>query len=307
MNTSNIKDYSNEEIEIGELFSIIWKRKYLILLITIISSIFSIFYSLSLPNIYTSSTVMSPQQGNESISNSLGSYSSLAGLVGVNIPQSAADPTIEAMERVKSLDFYKNEFLPYINLENLMAVKNWNPKNNKIEYIESEYDAQKDLWIRDVSYPRSIIPSAQESHSKYKQSLTVTQDKNSNFVTISISHESPYIAKKWVEIIVSNINNLMQKEKIIKSQSSIKFLNDASNKNNIADIDKVFSELLKTETQKLMLASSSQDFIFKVIEPPYAPEVKSSPRRSLICIFGTLIGFMIGVFFTLFYHIFYRK
>jgi capsular polysaccharide biosynthesis protein len=307
MNSQINKDYSNEEIEIKELFLIIWRNYFFILLFTSLSALGSLFYSLSLPNIYTSSAILSPQQGNDSISNNLGNYASLAGLVGVSLPQGESSDTIEAMERIKSLNFFKNDFLPFIQLENLMAVEKWSSTYNSIEYIDTDFDMENGLWVRDVSHPKSKIPSFQESHKRYRQLLSVSQDKNSNFVTITIKHESPHIAKKWVEIIISNINNLMKKEEKIKSENAIKFLNEASDKNNLADISRVFNELLKSETQKLMLISSSNNFIFKTIEPPFAPEIKSSPRRSLICIFGTIIGFILSVFFTLFYTFFMKR
>jgi uncharacterized protein involved in exopolysaccharide biosynthesis len=307
MNSQINKDYSNEEIEIKELFLIIWRNFFFILLFTFLSALGSLFYSLSLPNIYTSSAILSPQQGNNSISNNLGNYASLAGLVGVSLPQGESSDTIEAMERIKTLNFFKNHFFPYIKLENLMAVEKWSSANNNIEYVDADFDMENGLWVRDVSHPKSKIPSFQESHKRYRQLLTVSQDKNSNFVTITIKHESPHIAKKWVEIIISNINNLMKKEEKIKSENAIKFLNEASNKNNLADISRVFNELLKAETQKLMLISSNNNFIFKIIEPPFASEIKSSPRRSLISIFGTIIGLILSVLFTLFFHFFTKK
>jgi uncharacterized protein involved in exopolysaccharide biosynthesis len=62
----NQDDKINDDIDIKELFLICWDHKILISLITSIFAIASIFYSLSLSNIYISSTLLSPAKGTQS-------------------------------------------------------------------------------------------------------------------------------------------------------------------------------------------------------------------------------------------------
>ena len=42
--------------------------------------------------------------------------------------------------------------------------------------------------------------------------------------------------------------------------------------------------------QKLMLASATDDYVFKVIESPLVPEEESGPNRILNVIFGLVVG-----------------
>ena len=51
------------------------------------------------------------------------------------------------------------------------------------------------------------------------------------------------------------------------------------------------SSLIQDQVQVLMLAEASDDYVFKPIVSPIAPEKKSKPSRALICILGTIIGF----------------
>ena len=46
--------------------------------------------------------------------------------------------------------------------------------------------------------------------------------------------------------------------------------------------------------QTLMLANSRAEYLFKTIDPAIAPERKSRPWRTLICVLGTLLGGMLG-------------
>ncbi len=52
----------------------------------------------------------------------------------------------------------------------------------------------------------------------------------------------------------------------------------------------------------LMMVEANEDYIFKVIELPIAPEIPSEPKRLLIVILGAIMGFMIGVLGSLVFH-----
>ena len=43
-----------------------------------------------------------------------------------------------------------------------------------------------------------------------------------------------------------------------------------------------------------MLAAASEEYVFQIIDPPVAPELKSEPSRALICILGVLLGGMLA-------------
>ena len=66
------------------------------------------------------------------------------------------------------------------------------------------------------------------------------------------------------------------------------------------------SSLIQDQVQVLMLAEASDDYVFKPIVSPIAPEKKSKPSRALICILGTIIGFMISITLSLYLH-YFRK
>ena len=51
-----------------------------------------------------------------------------------------------------------------------------------------------------------------------------------------------------------------------------------------------------------MRAKISEEYSLSVLEPPYVPELKSRPKRSLIVISFTLIGFIITSLSYLIFH-----
>ena len=146
---------------------------------------------------------------------------------------------------------------------------------------------------------RSAIPTSQEAYEVYNEILTINENKQSLFVSISIEHYSPYLAKEWLEIVIDNINKSMRDVDKISAQNSVNFLNELLNKTQLSEIKEVTTSLLAQQIQKLMLTEANQDYIFKVISSPYAPEKKSKPSRALILVSGSILGIMMGLFFSL--------
>jgi LPS O-antigen subunit length determinant protein (WzzB/FepE family) len=291
------KERFDDEIDLLELFLIAWNRKRFIIILTSAFAIFSIFYSLSLPNIYTSSSLLSPsKQNNAASSPNFTGMSGLANLAGVNLSSSSATKSDEAIERIRSFEFFTNYFLPSIKLEDLMAIDKWIAKSNTIVYNEEIFNGETKKWV-------NISPSSQKAFRKYKQTLNVYEDEITGFITISIQHQSPIVAKDWVELIVYNINESMRELDKQDAQNAINFLSQSSNSTNVQSIREVINRILESKMQTLMLASTNKAYIFKTIDSPIAPEVKSGPARSFICFMGTLIGGIISLLIVFLNHL----
>ena len=299
----------SDEIGIKDLLLILWNRKIIIGFITSIAAIISVIYALSLPNIYTSKALLAPVSTDDSLSSKLGSFSSLAGMTGFTLPGENATKSKEGIERIKSYEFFSNYFLPNIKMEDILAVRNWDPKRNEVTYDDELFDSKEGKWIRKVSFPKKIIPSNQEAYEKYLDIISISESRQTSFVSLSINHESPYIAKKWVEIIIKNVNDSMRSEDEKKAQNSIDYLNESIKSTNIQSLKDAISGLLEGQMQILMLASSNEAYVFKAIDSPFVPEKKSSPRRALICIIGTLIGAILSliIVFSQYYRKAYQK
>ena len=302
MNDNKAIQSSQEEIDLIEIFTLLWDKKFLIASVTTFFAIVSVFYALSIPNKYSSSSLLAPSSENESLSSNLSQFSSIAGFAGINIPNEKGSKTEEAKERIKSFDFFKDYFLPVIGLEDLMAVKNWKMKSNTIIYDDDIFDVKNNKWVREVDYPLQATPSQQEAYTKYIEILKLSTDNETGFVSLSIIHESPFVAKKWVDLIILNINESMREIDKRNAEKSIDFLNQTSNTTPIMSIQEAISSLLEIQMQTLMLASSNEEYVFKIIDSPRVPEIESSPNRAIICIIGTLSGFFLSLIYIFFGH-----
>tara|TARA_B100000925_G_C22010200_1_gene475881 strand:- start:6373 stop:7305 length:933 start_codon:yes stop_codon:yes gene_type:complete len=286
-------------LDLQEIYQAFLNKKFFIIFFVFLSGVSSVYYSLSLPNIYKSEAILAPASSEDGISSALSSLNSLSRLAGVNLADQDVSKIDETLQRISSFEFFRDKFLLEIYLPDLLAYDSWDYKNELNKYDQSIFNTTTNKWTRDVSYPYTNPPSAQESFKEFKKILTIKQDKDSSFITISIEHKSPSIAKEWVSLLISSINEEFRDLEKKEAMLAIDYLYKQIALTNLSEIKQVFSELVKNETQKLILIESRKYYVLKYIDPPYAPEIKSSPNRAVICILGTVMGFFLSIFFVL--------
>ena len=294
----------DDEIDLRELFYVLLEGKWIIVSLTAFVSIIGVIYSLLLPNIYESKAMLVPVNSSSGISGALGSYSGLAGLAGISLPSGGDEGnSAKAIQKISSLSFFENNILTNIHLPDLMAVKSWNSKTNTLTFDDSIYDTNSNTWIRDFSYPQQQIPSAQESFEVFKtEHLSLSEDKKSGFITLAIKHQSPFIAKQWVELVINEVNAFYRQKDKSESEKAVSYLNQQISITGLSEIKQVIAQLLQEETKKLTLIEANQYYVFDYIDPPAVMEKKSEPKRALICILSALLGGMLSILLVFIRH-----
>ena len=302
-NNNNHSNDFDDEIDFLELFYVLWKGKWIIVSITAFVSIVGVIFSLSLPNIYESKSILVPVNSSGGISGALGGYSGLAGLAGISLSSGGDEGnSIKAIQKIGSLSFFENNILTNIFLPDLMADKSWNSETNTISYDKNIYDTTSNTWIRNHSYPQQQIPSAQESYAEFKKHLSLSEDTKSGFIILTINHQSPFIAKQWTELIVDEINSFYRKKDKSEAERAVNYLNQQISITGLSEVKQSIAQLLQEETKKLTLIEANQHYVFDYIDPPAVMEKKSKPNRALICIISALIGAMLSIVLVLIMH-----
>lgn len=294
------KPENNDEIDLAELWFAIWAGKKLIIAITFIFAVSSIIYAINQPNIYKASTLLAPaseQGGAGGLAKMAGQFGGLASLAGINLGGGGTDKTGLALEVLKSRLFIENFINKYQLLVPLMAAKNWDVNTNTLVLDDELYNATSKTWIREVDASKTPEPSSWESFKEFTDILSISTDKETGMITLSIEHYSSEVAKQWLLLLVAEINNTMREQDKSEAQRSIDFLSEKLQETQLADMQTVFYQLIEEQTKTIMLAEVSQEYVLKTIDPANAPDEKIRPKRALIVIFGTILGglFAFGV------------
>ena len=305
-NTDSVSGGYDDEIDLRELFGVLWAGKVEIVVGVLLSALVAVSYALYLPDKYTSEALLAPRNDGGSggaLGQLAAQYGGLASLAGVNLGGVGEQgKTAIAIEMLKSRDFF-GKYLYDSVLIDLMASKSWDPGDNEVVIDENLFDIKTQAWVRETGNGLQAKPSVQEAHKAFvERAFSVSEDKQSGFVTISVTHYSPTVARDWVVKIVESVNEAVRAREVREAENSIAFLKDQTAKTNLVSLTQVFAELIEQQTKTMMLASASDEYVFQVIDPPVAPELKSEPQRALICVLGVLLGGMLAVVFVLIRH-----
>jgi uncharacterized protein involved in exopolysaccharide biosynthesis len=286
--------YPDDEIDLRELFATLWAGKWLIIAITILFAAGGVAYALYKPNIYQSSALLAPTDG-DSGGGLGGQLGGLASLAGVNIGQDGSNKVVIAKEILQSRAFL-TEFIQRHQLEiPLMATTGWSMKREEWVYNRDVYSPDTGQWAMEEG--ESLAPTNWDMVKKFRQShLSVSENKDNGMVTVSVKSLSPPAAKNWTDWLVRDINEHMRKRDIQEAEASINYLEEKLQDTNIAGMQQVFYQLIESETRTVMLANAQKEYVFQTVDPAVVPQEKSEPKRALIAVVATMLGGMLSVF-----------
>jgi uncharacterized protein involved in exopolysaccharide biosynthesis len=293
----------DDEIDLRELFAVLWSGKKLILAITACFALFAVMYALSLPNQYKASTTLVPAQNDGGgLSGALGQLGGLASLAGVSIGGGESSEAQVAQQIMLSRSFIE-DFVRQNDLAvEVFAAQGWDRDSNQLQVDGSLFNTETNQWVREPPPGKQVEPSGWELYETFKEMLSVAEDKNTGMVTVSVEYYSPEIAKQWVDKVVAAINTHMQSRKLERVNRNITYLEKQVEKTAIADMKEVFYTIIEEQIKNKMLAKASPEYAFVTVSPAMVPEEKTQPKRALICILGTLLGGMLSVLLVLVRH-----
>lgn len=302
-NASEAHQY-DDEIDLKELLGVLWAGKNLIVAITVLCTISSVLVALWMPNQYRATVVLAPAQSDGSgLSSALGQLGGLASLAGVSISAGETSESQIAQEIMESWGFI-DAFIADNNLEvEVYAGEGWSKTSGRLKIDDDLYDSNKQVWLLEDEETDGLRPpTSWELFEQFGEMLSVSQDKKSGLVSVSIEYYSPQIAKDWLDLYITAINEHMQARQVAKVARNISYLEEQIAKTSIAEMREVFYTIIEEQTKNKMVAEASPDYAFVTVSPSMVPEEKSKPSRALICALGLLLGAMLGVLMVLVRH-----
>jgi uncharacterized protein involved in exopolysaccharide biosynthesis len=227
-------------IDISKIFKVIAKKKWAILIATIISTVIGIFIAINIPNEYASQVQILPELNSKDAGGSLSSLKSLAGLAGVDLG------SMSSTEAVRP-DLYPNIIQSTPFLMGVMNMKVYASKYKQTMMMSKflEENKKKELFIRIfgesdekdkdafVINPKTIpletirLDKKQDELIKDLQKrVGATLDKKTGVISISVKMQDPVIAATIVKYAQDYLTSYVIKYRTEKTLNDIKFLGD---------------------------------------------------------------------------------
>ena len=275
-----------EEPTLRDLVAILWRGKFLVLMLTAAATVGAVGVAWLMPKQYQASVLISPStnSSNSSQLGGLGGLSSslggLASLAGVSL---SGDP-----KKYESLAFLQSDEITerYIRMHGLLPV-----------IYKKKWDAESSRWT--VSDPKKI-PTVWMANKYFKTHIrSLTTDAKTGISTLTIKWTDPALAATWANDLVKMTNNYMRNEAIAESERNIGYLNEQASKTDFLGAKQAIYALLQSEINKLMLARGNEAFALKIIDPAEQPEEHSSPKM-LNWLLGGFFGGLLASLFIVF-------
>ena len=282
---------SDNEIKLRELFDSLIEQKSLIIGITAFFAIGSLIYSFFLTDLYRSEAILSLKD--ESSTSTKSRLNSVAQLTGLNLASQSENKGAVVTETVKSRDFVKHLITFEDVLPGLMAYKAYNKGNGIITFDDSKYISETKKWIN--------TPSLMETHKEYVRNVvSIYQDKaDTGFIYVSVTHPSPTFSKFLLELIVQEMNELVRQRDLKESENALSYLKNELSNTKLIEMKQSINLLIQSQLETQMMAKIGNDYVFRIIEPPFLPEEKVAPRKKLITFLGTSLGFILASIYIL--------
>lgn len=271
--------YANStDIDLVELFHVLWGKRYLFLSVATATLALAIAYALLATPIYRAEVLVSynsqnPQQDFLSRAGPLGSLVSIAGLGGGG--DNGVDVAIATLESRKFLT-------QFIASKTLMPI-----------LFSDEWDAKAKRWNVDVL---EDAPSEQDAFDLFTDDiLGVYRDEKTGLITVSVEWTDAKTAAGWANDLVRQLNALMKATKLAESQKNLEYLNNELKKMTVAEIRNSIFQLLEEEIKASMIARNRDEFAFKVIDPATPPDRAVKPLKILVAFAGMMLGGLLGL------------
>lgn len=281
-----------ESLTLTRILSGLYRDRFTIFTTTFLVSLASVIYSFSINNIYRSETYLKLSENpsnyseNSSVMEAAGGLSSLLGLsLGSNDKL-----VLSNIKKIQSRSFLRSLIENDISfLNKLYASKSFDALTKELKFNSSNYfDSLDEMKNSELVFFKVF--------EKYKKSLNLDLDQDSGLLLVSFDHVSPIFAKEALDKITNEINLSARKKSLENANKNLFFLNQELANNQNLLVKRNIGNLAEKELNKKMFAEvHTKEFLFEIVEPPFIPEKKIKPTRSLFLIFGIIFGILTGV------------
>jgi tyrosine-protein kinase Etk/Wzc len=318
---------NKNELDLMELFSVIWKRKRFIAIFTSIVTIGAITYSLLATEYYRSYISIYPISEESGIGGSLGQLQGLASSFGVNLGSSSATP------------YYIPDIVRSRKLGKAIITKKWHTeKFDKPVDLITYWEINETTGFSLKTFIKKLFIS--ENKSNITEFIDfgliewndrfIVQDEDSGLIIITVTTEERQLSADIVNYIASEIKKHITEEIMLQSTKYRQFIEERLKETKLElsisedkltefrSVDSIIKgnpqlELalgrlmrnvevnqqvyitLKQQYELAKIDELKEKPIINILDKGEAQTLRDKPQRTVITILGFIIGFMMSI------------
>lgn len=264
-----------DEVDLMDYLRALWARRRLVLSVVAACTLVAVAVAFLLPPAYRATAVIAPVEDDQAggLTALMGQLGGLAPLAGV--PMTTSDETQKQIAILTSRAFTAK----LVEENHLMPI-----------LFADDWDAAAGRW----KVPPDEVPTMWDAFRAFDDIRDVEQDPKTGLVTVSIEWGDPEVAAAWVQLHIDMLNRHLQQEAVREAEDSIAYLTGQVERTSNVEMRETLYNLVEAQTKTAMLARVREDFAFKVIDPPLAPDERASPRRTLIVVATFLASLLVA-------------
>lgn len=260
------------------LVLVLWQARRGIAIGLILGAALGCIVAFAIRPVYRAEVVAVPARygADMGLSQSVGQLSGLAALVGLDAQR--GDNASEYLEFLKSRTLTEH----FISEHDLLPV-----------LYAAQWDEKRKSWKNSDHIP--TMAAAVRLFNKRVRS--VSEDRRTSVVTLTMDWGDRQRAAQWANDYVALANLELGHRAIADAQATLTYLNNELPRASSIGVQQALYHLIEEQQTVIALASTRQEFAFKVIDQATAADPKQyeSPNRPLIIFASTVAGALFGV------------
>jgi uncharacterized protein involved in exopolysaccharide biosynthesis len=280
------------EIDLKELFSVLWRGKYFIIIFTMISLAAGSLYLRNLSSKYSVSILLAPVQEEQSTPN-FGNLGGLASLAGISLPSGSASDFAKYEIMLKTQEISTLVFKEQ-NLIQALFSNEWDenqqifraPKQNRTTPIKN--------YVKELLTGRPPKEYTEPNPAKLTafidKKIRISLDKKTQYLNLSAESSNPELLTKLLVSMIKNTDELFKKKFIKQANDAVQFYQIKISKARSQEHREILAKLIAKEERKLLLATREGPFVAEILTGPNTSLYPTSPKASLILALSILLG-----------------
>lgn len=302
MNKSQTElDEVSDEIDLLELFSVLWAGKLIIVSFVLVTVMLGSLYLHRADRQYSVSLVVA-QTGDKQSGPNLSGLGGLASLAGVSLPSGGTGDFSKFKALLRSEEL-SNFLIENVEISKRVFKSEWNSEAGRFERPTqgqlSELSSQLKFILTGDVKAEYRAPDAARLADFLVRSVSLSDEKDTGFLKLSMEVVDSSFAVELLQDLVLQADKMLKEQYVETGEQALMFYQEKLSRARSQEHREALAKMIASEEQQQMLASRDGPFVAEVVMGPSVSLQPTSPKSSLVLAMCIVLGGFFGAAYVL--------